>query len=298
MSGAESPAINVIVQQRVRPGLIAGIFGCAFGLLGIFSWGLIFVPLAALCAAIGLFRGIAGRSGVGIGTSILASVLTVWGFIFSPSLWLIFGGTFLAHQIQNAPSPQANPQTTLTRPTEDPGAIAREKTAQDDQRFVAAVNSLVGRMQRFEGNADSILLKLEPLQQRYPAITAKMDAYLDQERKLKSNPNADVARSQISVAINQGAIAADQLHNEIQPTQWDFENNAVAFNKQVVAAKAQCGRAPDTSRDSACAKLTQESSRFEDRFGRLAASLKQIEETYQREHRIQDQIVAEAEQLE
>jgi hypothetical protein len=34
-------------------GIVAGLLGCLFGVLGILTLGIIFVPLAALCAAIG-----------------------------------------------------------------------------------------------------------------------------------------------------------------------------------------------------------------------------------------------------
>ncbi len=61
-----------------------------FGVLGIFTLGIVFVPLAALCSVIGLVRGLSSMSGAGIGMSVLGGLLTVAGFAFSPSLWLLF----------------------------------------------------------------------------------------------------------------------------------------------------------------------------------------------------------------
>jgi len=78
---------TVVVRHRGSPGLVAGILGCVFGLFGIFTIGIIFVPLAGICSVFGLLRGLFGRSVSGIGVSLLAAILTFWGFVFSPTLW-------------------------------------------------------------------------------------------------------------------------------------------------------------------------------------------------------------------
>jgi hypothetical protein len=86
-------------------GIVAGVLSCLFGILGILTIGIIFVPLAALCSVVGLLRGIAGPSIAGIATSLLGVALTVIGFISSPTLWLLAGGLFVASQSNySAPS--------------------------------------------------------------------------------------------------------------------------------------------------------------------------------------------------
>lgn len=104
------------VRRDDTAGLIAGVFGCLLALLGIFTFGLLFIPLAAICALSGFFRGIAGGSGVGIGTSLLAGVLCVIGFIVSPSLWILAAALFV-----RLPSSQSNPAYT---PAQPPAAVA------------------------------------------------------------------------------------------------------------------------------------------------------------------------------
>lgn len=94
------------VARASNAGLIAGLLGCAFGVLGIFTVGVIFVPLAALCGVVGLLRGLFGRSPSGIGTSVLAAVLVVLGFIASPSLWALLGLSVLVSQVASSPPPQ------------------------------------------------------------------------------------------------------------------------------------------------------------------------------------------------
>lgn len=80
---------TVVVRHQGSPGVLAGILGCAFGVLGILTFGFIFVPLAALCSVVGVVRGLTGGSAAGIGVSALGIALTVAGFMVSPSLWLL-----------------------------------------------------------------------------------------------------------------------------------------------------------------------------------------------------------------
>ena len=81
-------------------GLIAGLFACGFGIIGIFSVGIVFVPLAGLCCVIGLLRGLSGR-GSGFAVSVLGGVLTTIGFVSSPSLWFLAAGLLAASRPNN-----------------------------------------------------------------------------------------------------------------------------------------------------------------------------------------------------
>ncbi len=85
------------MRHSGSPGILAGLLGCGLGILGIFTLGIVFVPLAALCSVIGFVRGITGRSGAGIGVSILGGVLTIAGFVLSPSLWLLLAVGVAGH---------------------------------------------------------------------------------------------------------------------------------------------------------------------------------------------------------
>lgn len=78
------------VRRRSNVGVIAGLLGCLFGTLGILTIGLVFVPLAAICAAVGLLRGIFGRNAAGIGLSLLAWITVAIGIAVSPTVWIAF----------------------------------------------------------------------------------------------------------------------------------------------------------------------------------------------------------------
>jgi hypothetical protein len=72
-----------------------------FAVLGIFTLGIIFVPLAAVCSVIGLLLAIAGRSSSGFLVSLLGGLLTTVGFILSPILWFLAGGLLVASQVDD-----------------------------------------------------------------------------------------------------------------------------------------------------------------------------------------------------
>ncbi|HVC56442.1 MAG TPA: hypothetical protein VND95_10825 [Stellaceae bacterium] len=101
----------IIVKPAGNEGAVAGLLGCMFGILGIFTIGIIFVPLAAVCSLFGLLRGLLGGSPGGIGCSLVGCVLTVWGFVFSPTLWLLVGAGFLATHSSATPVRATSPPT-------------------------------------------------------------------------------------------------------------------------------------------------------------------------------------------
>ncbi len=95
--------------------MAAAVFGCIFGILGIFTIGAIFVPLAALCTAIALLSGVFARQASVLVMAIVSGCVTAIAFIVSPSAWLLFGGILLAmHKASNVPPPShdAAPPTT------------------------------------------------------------------------------------------------------------------------------------------------------------------------------------------
>jgi hypothetical protein len=114
-SGAGAPKQQTVIVRRKsrRDGLLTGVFACLFGALGIFTLGIIFVPLAALCSVIGLLLGLAGRSSSGLAVSTLGAGLTVIGFVASPSLWLLVGGLLVASK-DHLPAATANPKVPIS----------------------------------------------------------------------------------------------------------------------------------------------------------------------------------------
>ena len=89
---------NEIESDRHRyAGVLAGILGCVFAVLGIFTLGFLFIPIAALCSLIGLVGGLGRLSIAGIAVSALSTFLTIVGLVSSPVLLLILGISFVGH---------------------------------------------------------------------------------------------------------------------------------------------------------------------------------------------------------
>lgn len=137
-------------------GVIAGLFGCIFGILGIFTIGIIFVPLAALCSLIGLLRGMGGPSGSGIGISLLGGVLTFWGYTLSPSLLLMTGGLLLASHSPVSPPRVVQPQPQIVQPQIQPAPIVNTDPVKlAGQQSAAAINEC--RARRLGGELKNFL---------------------------------------------------------------------------------------------------------------------------------------------
>ena len=131
-----------------------------------------------------------------------------------------------------------------------------------------------------------------------------MTEYLQRERTLAGNQNAVVARGQLSGAIDQAAIATEQLHNSVRPTQWDFRNNAEPLMNQVAAATNACQTETNDStsvdtqaRRETCQRVLDAAPNFKQQFHALAKNLAHIEEVYQQEHATQKQLAAEADHI-
>lgn len=82
------------LRTRRQPSMVVPILGVVFAILGIFTFGPVFLPLAALCAIGGFVGGIVDLSPVKVIISLVVAGLTVLGFILSPTSWLIALGFF------------------------------------------------------------------------------------------------------------------------------------------------------------------------------------------------------------
>ena len=81
-------------QKNQDSSVLIGIISCVLSTLGIFTWGIIFVPMAFVVAIFGTVSAFKNSNLTGVGISILAWLLNVIGFASSPFLlaviWLPF----------------------------------------------------------------------------------------------------------------------------------------------------------------------------------------------------------------
>lgn len=76
--------------------MISAAFGCVFGILGILTIGIVFVPLAFICATMGISSAAFNLNVQTAFVSSIALVLTAIGWVMSPSLWVLTGAIIAA----------------------------------------------------------------------------------------------------------------------------------------------------------------------------------------------------------
>ncbi len=185
---------------------------------------------------------------------------------------------------------------------------ANEKAAKERKEFVAGVEYLLQRMGHFGDAVDAATPKLTAASKRYRDITSKMGEYLDRERALAGNRNAGLARSQLVVTMNQGPIATNQLHIDVQQIQIDYNNNAVPLMELVERAYQTCAVAPGTTQESslaagaidpgsACRKLLGAHDNFAEKYNAITTALNRVEMAYRDELAKQERLMAEAQRI-
>lgn len=186
-------------------------------------------------------------------------------------------------------------------------AFARQRTEQTQQNFISEIDRIVGRMQKFDSEADVHLSRFPGVEQRYHAITAKMTEYVSRERQLAGNQNTAAARGQLCVAASQASITADQLHNSAQSLQSTFQTNVQPIAIEATDFEQGCRgvvppgdltRAQTEARNAACRRLFLADAPFRQKFEAVSAGLAHLEQVYAQERKVQEGLLQSAQQLE
>lgn len=301
-------AEKIIIEYRAPAGVLAGVLGCVFGVLGIFFIGLIFVPLAALCAIIGLIRGIGSGSATAVGLSIIGGILCFFGFAVSPSLWVLLGVGLLAGLIAShhatptiAPPPVNPPAAYYYAAPPSPAYVTPTKSFDDETAETAG--KLAEAVGQFDAVADRYRTDISSVDAKYQAITSRMDDLLQRERDLVGDPNASVTRGQLSVAISQASIATDQLHNQVLSFESQVRDQVRPLWQSVWPVTQTCHRAPSPDfkpgpEKTNCLALLSAADTFTRNLQDLKDGFAHAEQIFQREHETQDDLKAASERIE
>jgi hypothetical protein len=187
-------------------------------------------------------------------------------------------------------------------------AQAQQRTFQAQANFVSQVDQLIQRMAQFDSQADVHLGRFPGTEKGYQGITARVGAYVARERQLAGNPNAGVARGQLSVAANQASIQTEQMHNQGEALQSSLEADVKPMADESVTLEQQC-RTIERSTGSlapqeienvkvACSRLENAVGPFRQKFSAMSAGLAHLEQVYQRERNTQQGLIQESERLE
>lgn len=94
-SASDSRLPNAEVYRRARAdvrrsqaGMMSGWSGIVFGVLGVFTFGVLFVPVAALFSLTSIFRSSLSRNPCGLVIGLVGLLLAVVGFVVSPTMWI------------------------------------------------------------------------------------------------------------------------------------------------------------------------------------------------------------------
>jgi hypothetical protein len=180
---------------------------------------------------------------------------------------------------------------------------------QAQRNFVAQIDQVIGNMQRFESEADLHLGRFPGVEKGYQSITAKVNGYVEQERRLAGNPAASVTRSQLSVAATQASLATDQAHYQGQSLQSSLETNVKPIAGEAANLDALC-HARETSqilnvnpeqaeaRNAACTRLLGALPLFRQKYDAMNAGLAHLEQVYGQEKNKQQALLETAQKLE
>lgn len=187
-------------------------------------------------------------------------------------------------------------------------ASSRLRTEQASRGFVLRVDQLIRNMGRFDSEANVHLARFPAVERGYQSITAKINEYVERERRLAGNPDAAIARSQLSIAASQASFATEQAHYQGQALQSSLEINGKPMVDEGTNLGAVCQRlksSPDSSltskqieaQNAACDRLADEFPTFSQRYNAMTAGLTHLEQIYTHEKSAQQELLHTAEQL-
>ena len=184
-------------------------------------------------------------------------------------------------------------------------AQSQQRTLEAQRKFVAEIDQVIGLMQQFDTQADIHLGRFPGAEKAYEEVTARVSRDVERERQLAGNPNAAVARSQLSVAANQASFRTEELHNQGKELETVLETNLKPMGDRAKALQEQCrtlslnpGSPAQQDINSACERLGGTWPTFKEKFNAMVSGLSHLEQVYTREQDKQQHLVQESERLE
>jgi hypothetical protein len=174
-------------------------------------------------------------------------------------------------------------------------ARAHQQAAEEQAKLEAdrssRLQNLTSRMIAFNTKADGMLPKFAPVEQQWRGITEKMRGGLARQKSIYGGGTAAVARGQITVALNQAAIEANQIHINAQTSYQTFDFNSSQLAREAAEANGWCqGAVPDTL-SSTCAKFLEAQTAFAKRTSALRAAFAELEAAWKAERHEHEAII-------
>jgi len=186
-------------------------------------------------------------------------------------------------------------------------ADAVQRKEREQRSFVDSVDHLVAHMQRIDSTSDILLGRVAAVDKRYQAITAKINTYVERERRLSGNPDEAVDRASLYVDANQAAIDTNQLHLDMRSVEQDFEMNAKPVAESAADYENRCrnfdmehgGLTPSEieAHNAVCGRLLAALPLFRDKYVDLSLGLTHVEGIYVQENNKQQALLQTAQKL-
>jgi hypothetical protein len=161
---------------------------------------------------------------------------------------------------------------------------------------IAHLNGLTTKMLSSSTAFQGELPKFPPIEQRYRAVTEWMRAAFAREQLIFGGGQAAVARSQISISINQAKVQGDQLHADVQGAGQKIRVTLEPLLKDATEAVSRCQDAAhqDAAYQSACTKIIEAVKTFNQSIERYRLAFDQTEKVWLDEQRKQQEIIQAA----
>lgn len=288
----------LIIPSRVRMGTIAGVLSCVFGVLGVFTHPIVFVPIALICASFGLAAAISGWNGRALGASFLGMILSFGAVANSPTVWVALGllAMLSPHPVSNPTATKASRSTAATsRPlvlSSDPEATAGPQNVGDANGLTArpegadAVDQAVVAAQRFNfktsgnmSNLSRVEVRMRELSSQFePAVSSSAGLSIYERRTLLNN-------------LARALAETNRAHDGVNAAKATYESVSADRLKLVETGLSACQR-QDLADYRACKTLAVEAPVMKQDIDALALQFDSLEATFQQARQHQEDLVS------
>ena len=249
--------------QMSNAGIIAGALSIILALFGIFTIGLIFVPLAGICSGIGFLRGIGRRSPVGIGLSLVGGALTLAGFMVSPSLWFLAGVGAIAGAGAIAVASHPSAALTSTPQANQPQVQYASEAA--DPAFLGWINGLMTYASDVQPKVDAAKSMSHDLMARFQITLGQIKDYKQTypEFSHSYSPAVSQSASELNNQVSKDRVAEIQLARI--KGDWDYKIRSrldEAAQASTICMTKNDDLRRNTTLSTACSNLLAVSANF------------------------------------
>lgn len=293
---SQTEAVQVmVVPGRARMGTIAGVLSCVFGVLGIFAFPLIFVPIALICALVGFVAATFSRNGRALGASFLGVLLSMGAAVKSPTIWVMLGLWALfsphpANKVSVRPGQNivvaASPSVGSARPEVptspgDAGAVNSPPVRPDG---ADAVDQAVAAAQRFNVKTAGNMSNLSRIEARMRELSNEFEPEAGRSSTLSIQEGRTLLNN-----LGQARAETDRAHEGVISAKATFETVSADRLRLVEANLAACQR-QDLASFAGCKALLVEATVFKQNVADFAAKFDALEATYQQARQVQQDL--------